>query len=177
MHLKIATWYQSGSQKKRHGIKNFTSKNNHCIFKALVFLLLCSGCGAQNSKQQREAVKAIEALGGRVKLDESGNVSNVVLSNTKVSDAGLVHLKGLTSLTTLGLFNTKITDAGLVNLKGLTSLTTLGLGGTGISDAGLVHLKGLTSLRSLFLKGTKVSEAGVKELQAAIPKCKISFEK
>ena len=35
------------------------------------------------------------------------------LGSTQITDAGLEHLKGLTSLTTLYLANTKITDAGL----------------------------------------------------------------
>ena len=44
-----------------------------------------------------------------------------------------------------------MTDAGLVHLKGLTKLQTLDLGSTKVTDAGLVHLKGLTQLQSLEL--------------------------
>ena len=39
-----------------------------------------------------------------------------------MTDAGLVHLKGLTQLQWLDLAETKVTDAGLVHLKGLTQL-------------------------------------------------------
>jgi hypothetical protein len=39
-----------------------------------------------------------------------------------VSDGGLVHLKGLTSLHTLGLSGTEVTGAGLEHLKGMTKL-------------------------------------------------------
>ena len=39
------------------------------------------------------------------------------LSATKVSDAGLVHLKGLTSLTELHLKGTKVSDAGIKELQ------------------------------------------------------------
>jgi hypothetical protein len=38
------------------------------------------------------------------------------LSGTQVTDAGLVHLKGMTGLRTLDLSDTQITDAGLAHL-------------------------------------------------------------
>ena len=53
-----------------------------------------------------------------------------------ISDAGLVHLKGLAQLQSLDLQETHITDAGLGNLKGLTHLKTLRLGWTHVGDAG-----------------------------------------
>ena len=68
---------------------------------------------------------------------------------------------------------TNVTDAGLVHLKGLTKLQTLNLSDTNVTDAGLVHLKGLTILQTLVLIDTKVTDAGVKKLQAALPKCRI----
>ncbi|MBQ76918.1 MAG: hypothetical protein CMQ20_18095 [Gammaproteobacteria bacterium] len=37
--------------------------------------------------------------------------------DTKITDAGLAHLKGLTKLETLSLSRTKITDAGVKSLK------------------------------------------------------------
>ena len=74
----------------------------------------------------------------------------------------------------LGLWSTQITDAGLMHLKGLTNLEELGLSSTRVTDAGLVHLKGLTKLEKLGLVGTQVTDAGVAELQKALPKCRIS---
>ena len=53
------------------------------------------------------------------------------LSSTKVTDAGLSHLKGLTNLNTLSLFGTKVTDAGMVHLTGLTNLSKLRLWDSG----------------------------------------------
>ena len=87
------------------------------------------------------------------------------LDGTKVSDAGLEHLKGLTQLQRLDLDDTKVSDAGLEHLKGLTQLQKLDLNGTKVSDAGLEHLKGLTQLQSLCLDDTKVSDAGLEHLK------------
>ena len=75
----------------------------------------------------------------------------------------------MTNLGTLDVEGTKITDAGLEHLKGMTDLVTLKLGRTGITDAGLSHLEGMTRLRNLGLEDTKVTEAGVKRLREAIP--------
>jgi hypothetical protein len=104
---------------------------------------------------QAAAVAAIKKLGGKVTFDEKNPDNPVVevdldLRNSQASDAGLVHLKGLTSLHTLRLISTEVTDAGLVHLKGLTSLTTLNL------------------------QGIRVTTAGMQDLQSALPKCRIS---
>ena len=48
-----------------------------------------------------------------------------------------------------------MTDAGLVHLKGLTNLQSLDLDSTKVTDAGLEHLKGLTKLQSLSLSDTR----------------------
>ena len=61
-----------------------------------------------------------------IELDFGGNVG---VPEWKLTDAGLVHLKGLTSLQNITLPK-QITDAGLVHLKGLTNLQELSLGGT-----------------------------------------------
>lgn len=134
------------------------------------------GCGSEHplaapTTSQKAAVDAIEKLGGRVRFSPtSGEVIRVSILGRQVTDAGLVHLKALTSLETLALDGTQITDAGLEHLKGLTSLTELSLYDTQITGPGLVHLKGLTRL-DLF--HTQVTDAGLTELKAALPKCKV----
>ena len=96
------------------------------------------------ARKQREAVAAIEALGGRIVYEHGSNlppgpkwlreligeeyffrIIAVGLSSTQITDSGLEHLEGLTSLQTLVLDDTQITDAGLEHVKGLTSLQTL----------------------------------------------------
>jgi hypothetical protein len=42
-----------------------------------------------------------------------------------------------------------------------------------VTDAGLKELKELKQLQSLDLRYTKVTEAGVKDLQDALPECRI----
>jgi hypothetical protein len=42
-----------------------------------------------------------------------------------------------------------------------------------VTDAGLKELAALDQLQTLYLVFTGVTDAGVKELQEAIPKCKI----
>ncbi len=101
---------------------------------------------------QDAAIAAIRKLGGRVTID------------TKSPDRPVIFVF---------LGGTQVTDAGLEHLKGLTSLQTLDLGDTFVSDAGLEHLKGLTSLQNLSLWDTKVTDEGVKKLQQALPNCEI----
>jgi hypothetical protein len=92
-----------------------------------------------------------------------GLTSLQALGLPQVTDADLVHLERLTSLEELGL-GTQVTDAGLVHLEGLTGLRSLTLYGTQVTDAGLVHLTGLKSLKYLDLRGTEVTDAGLAHL-------------
>ena len=89
---------------------------------------------------------------------------------------------------------TKVTDAGLASLRGLTQLGVLTLTGTSdrrrlaaahepntpqivsalpsITDAGLENLKGLPLLTEVSLYNTQITDAGVKKLHQAC-QCKI----
>ena len=101
-------------------------------------------------------------------VKEMSKLQELELAHTAVTDAGLVHLKGLTNLQSLGIggFGSKITDSGLVHLKGLTNLQTLNLFGCPkITDAGLVHLKGLTNLQTLGLYSIQITDAGLVHLK------------
>ena len=62
-------------------------------------------------------IAAIEKQGGEVKVDGNKAVVYVCLSNTRVNDAGLVHLERLTKLEQLTLFDTKVTAAGVKKLQ------------------------------------------------------------
>jgi len=84
----------------------------------------------------------------------------------RITDAGLEHVKKLTSLTTLALRLTKITDAGLVHLMEMKSLTTLDLNGTQITAASLEQLKGL-ELDTLTIPSRAKTDVGLKNYLAA----------
>ena len=88
----------------------------------LLLVIGMVGCGAS----EEESAAALEKLGATIERNEQGEVALVRLAfSEKTTDAGLVHLKGLTNLRRLWLRNTKIIDGGLEHLKGLTSLETL----------------------------------------------------
>ncbi|MGY8771542.1 MAG: hypothetical protein ACKVH8_24265 [Pirellulales bacterium] len=176
-------------------------------FLALVLPLVLLLCGPVSTPDAQEtlpksqpvnAILDIKRLRGTVLLNQSGEVFEVRLNNTKITDAGMKHLKSLTTLKSLVLNDTQITDAGLEHLKDLTNLNRLNLDYTQVTDAGLEHLKGLSSLNSLYIRdtqitdaelmhlkglaslerleldGTKITDAGMSELKAALPNCKIS---
>ena len=65
------------------------------------------------------SVKAqLEKLGAsKIEVNEQGEIVEVNLNYTDITDAGLVHLKALTSLQTLELDQTQVTDAGVARLQ------------------------------------------------------------
>ena len=107
-------------------------------------------------------------------LNALTQLETLYVDSDQITDAGLQHLKGLTHLRDLMLVNTQVSNSGLEHLKGLTQLQGLSLDSTQVTDAGLEHLKGLTRLKELILQGTQVSDNGVRELQQALPNCRIS---
>jgi hypothetical protein len=97
-------------------------------------------------------------------LEALGELEELALGMTQVTDAGLKHLKGLKRLQKLYLEDNQITDSGLEYLKGLKRLQTLSLSGDKLTDTGLECLEGLGQLRSLSLAQTSVTDAGVTSL-------------
>ncbi|MBL7648910.1 MAG: hypothetical protein JNK74_22265 [Candidatus Hydrogenedentes bacterium] len=97
------------------------------------------------------------------------------LAGTKITDAGLATVAGLSKVTRLHLERTGITDAGLAHLAGLTNLEYLNLYGTQVTDAGLAQLAPLTNLKKIFLWQTGVTAAGADTLKAALPNLKVDL--
>lgn len=98
---------------------------------------------------------------GLAHLQEMDNLKRLYLRETQTGDDGLKYLSGLTNLEAIILNDTKITGAGMVHLKGLKKLKLLYMQNTGITDNGLKQLKELTDLVQLWLGGTKITDAGL----------------
>ena len=81
-----------------------------------------------------------------------------------VSDAGLVHLQGLTNLLRINLEDTQITDAGLVQLRGM-NLKLLSIPKEATTDIGLMHyLAAVATPTKLNLRGWNITAAGLVHL-------------
>ena len=94
------------------------------------------------------------------------------LRGTLVTDAGLVHLKKAKDLESLALSD-GITDAGITHLSGLTTLRWLSLTGTKVTDVGLEQLQGLPRLEKLYVAGSLVTEEGGNRFLRRFAKCEI----
>jgi hypothetical protein len=117
---------------------------------------------------EKEAVAAIEKLGGKVKRCAKAPGSPVVevdLNCCSLTDADLVHLQSFRQLERLGLVGCGIKGEGLVHLQGLTNLRNLDLDSTKVSHAGLAYLEGLGQLRELRLSQTAVTDADLAHLK------------
>ncbi len=96
---------------------------------------------------------------------------------TAITDEAIRKLAAISSLQSLFLPGTKISDAGLAHVKLFPGLHVLHLLNTEISDEGLLQLYGQKNLKLFTLIGTKVTPAGVAALHNALPKCKIEWPK
>lgn len=143
------------------------------------------------AREERNAVFAIEKIGGKVHYDWDSRVastipppsawwprwlanwtgldfeSHVVSVNLSKgeSDATLVLVRRLKRLVNLNLNQSDVTDASLSHLKGSTSLRGLWLNNNRITDAGLVHLRDLTNLQGLYLGATGITDVGLAHLE------------
>jgi hypothetical protein len=124
------------------------------------------------------------------------------LASSNVTGTGLVHLGGMRLLEHLDLWGTDLTADGLTHLPEiphlrwltlslnlelkagglehlvgrLPALEELDVHGNDIGDDAVPHLRRLTVLRELDVRYTGISRNGVKELQAALPYCRISIQ-
>jgi hypothetical protein len=85
------------------------------------------------------------------------------LSDTRITDAGLSHLRKVPSLLSVSIDGAGITDGGLRHLAGL-KLRALYLAGTAVTDRGVVYLTGMHELNELNLGDTDVTDAAIPSL-------------
>ena len=184
------------------------------IIALAVLVAACEMCGVvkcptvfgqekqESSRREAEAIKNIEAAGGRVMqissadstrevsfylagkkvedkhLSDLGAVKDVIwlnLANTGITNDGLKQLSGM-KLQKLHLEKTAIGDEGLVHLKEMTDLEYLNLYGTSVTDEGLKHLAKLNNLKRLYVWQSKVTKEGMENFEKQIPGLKVIGE-
>ena len=106
----------------------------------------------------------------------AGNITELDLSDTKVTDAGMATVGTCVRLTKLNVSNTAVTDAGIASLQKCANLDWLAAHSTGVSDASLATLKSLKKLKSVFLWKTRVGSSSAADLQKALPGSVVSVE-
>jgi hypothetical protein len=109
-------------------------------------------------QEHQQATVAIEQMGGTI------TVKRRFILGLPVS-----------RFTVANLSDSRVTDPDLAHLKALVNLSALLLDGTSVTDAGLAHLKELPLLETLSLRRTRVSEAGAKDLRNALPQAKVDL--
>ena len=140
------------------------------ISTCLIAALLCVsivGCADPKTK--------LEELGAVMAYHADGQIKEVNLRGTAVTDADLAALRGLENCWMVNLHHTRVTDAGLRHISKLTELRGLNLSLTHVSDAGLPYLEGLTKLEGLVLDYTDVTPEGVAYLKTKLPRTNIMF--
>jgi len=106
---------------------------------------------------------------------KSLRLTHLSLWKTRVTDAGVRHLRHMTMLRMLTLDETQITDAAMEDVGELVNLEEwLGLTDNRLTDAAVPHLSKLTKLRSLNLLRTNVSPEGLRQLRIALPGTQVS---
>jgi hypothetical protein len=142
------------------------------------------------ARKQREAVIALVAMGATIEYEEGAGKElwNRLLATLVgkesmpvycvwlppgATEPGLDHVEQLSGLKCLYAAEAHVTDVDLEHLERLDGLEYLMLDGTQVSDQGLGHLKCLAKLKTLGVQGTNVTDKGVKELQHALPDCRI----
>ena len=123
----------------------------------------------------RIAIDATSAILSKLSLSDADilplaslrSLSELSLSDNHISD--LAPLSALDQLTSLQLNNNRVSD--LSPLASLTSLRTLYIDGNPVTD--FSALNGLTALRTLSMKNIAVTDTQIQALKSALPNCHI----
>ncbi|XP_072965325.1 uncharacterized protein [Typha angustifolia] len=79
---------------------------------------------------------------------------------SKITNAGIKHIISIQTLEKLYISETGVTDDGVMLLPSLTNLYLLDLGGIAFSDKALLSLQNLTKLEYLDMWGSQISNSG-----------------
>ena len=130
------------------------------------------GSKIERKRKEREAVAAIEALGGYVWYNYQAAAPGGPPWASPAEPYGPAWLRSFlgddffSEVTGVSLQDANVSDADLVNLEGLSHLESLNLvDRIRITDAGLIDIRGLAQLKMLDLQRTNVSDVGVANLK------------
>ena len=122
--------------------------------KSIFLLFLVSGMLPAN-----DAAEWIGKLGGQVTRDGAGKIVGVNLRGTWINDADMLSLAGMPDLETLDLSHTRITDEGMLRLKGASKIRDLNLFyAEWITDQGMTAIRDWKHLKRLNVRGTRISD-------------------
>ena len=118
-------------------------------------------------------------LGGGMRFTDAGvghlkrlsSLEELWLAFSPVTDEGIVQLRQLQNLQRLYLTATDVGDAGVSHLSTLQALEILDLQSTKVSDECILDLAKLKNLERLHIESTNVTEAGIVQLQKDLPDC------
>jgi internalin A len=120
----------------------------------------------------------IASAGGSATRNKAGAIVSVNLHGSWVTDSDIAELAKLPALTVLDLSETRITDRGLLDLKTASHLTELNLYYAElVSDQGIAVVKSLPHLKRLNLRGTKITDSTLQLLNrlASLESLDIAF--
>ena len=140
-----------------------------------LFLPIWAGCGSPSGGGVHHNITALVGLGGQLVPDAAGNVVEANFTGRPLGDPDLAIIAQYGSIQKLWLTNTGITDAGLVHLQSMPNLRVLGLARTGVTDAGLPALGNIRSLREVYLYPNRVSDNTVDALKQRLPGIKVVY--
>ena len=99
------------------------------------------------------------------RVADLGRLERLDLSGTRISDVGLELVAPLEGVRSLRLrFAEFVSEGGVAHLRGWTSLEALDLRGTQVRSLVLEHLAGLKQLRRLDLSHTRITDEGFDQL-------------
>jgi internalin A len=101
------------------------------------------------------------------KVAQFRHLRKLDLSHTKITDSGLEHLKSLENVTDLNCYYAEyITEDGIAHLRNWKRLERLNLRGTRVTSKVFDSLAKLTSLRWLDIGFTQIEDEGFEQLSA-----------
>lgn len=102
------------------------------------------------------------------------SLTSIGLTDTQITDEGLVHLKNLKNLQRLYMGRTRITSKGVAQLTDMPQLESLSFSASSVDDAMTALLAEMKTLRKLELHGPFTDKLKA-ELRQKLPKCEIKY--